>query len=181
MAIEIIDKTHKNKIVICICQRPNLSVAVFNEDYLKHPSRQTLLWKKKSNKSQPKCIKINETYITDQDEIAKNFKEYFETIAGKIDNKTPQSKQKITVYLKHRNLNFFFFEPISGKEIQNIISNAANNEVVGPNSVPIVLLKQFKKELSIPLPLITNLSFKTNIFPQACKIANVIPIYKKAD
>ena len=46
---------------------------------------------KKSNKSQPRCIKINETYITDQNEIAKNFNKYFATIVEKIDNKTPKS------------------------------------------------------------------------------------------
>ena len=36
VAIEIIDKTHKNTIVICIYKHPNLSVADFNEGYLQH-------------------------------------------------------------------------------------------------------------------------------------------------
>ena len=36
VAIEIIDRTHKNTIVICIYKHPNLSVADFNEDYLQH-------------------------------------------------------------------------------------------------------------------------------------------------
>ena len=120
---------------------------------------------KKSNKSQPRCIKINEIYITDQNEIAKNFNKHFATIAEKIDNKTPKSKQKVTDYLKHRNLNSFFLKPVNEKEIQNIISNTANNKAVGPNSVPNFLLKQFKEELSIPLSLIINMSFKTGIFP----------------
>ena len=35
-AIEIIDKTHKNTIVICIYKHPKLSVADFNEGYLQH-------------------------------------------------------------------------------------------------------------------------------------------------
>ena len=35
-AIEIIDKTHKNTIVICIYKHPNLSIADFNEGYLQH-------------------------------------------------------------------------------------------------------------------------------------------------
>ena len=35
-AIEIIDKTHKNTIVICIYKHPNLSVPDFNEGYLQH-------------------------------------------------------------------------------------------------------------------------------------------------
>ena len=90
----------------------------------------------------------------------------------KIDNKTTRSKRKLTDYLKHRNLNSFFLKPVNEKEIQNIISNTANNKAVGPNSVPNFLLKQFKEELSIPYPLIINMSFKTGIFPQAYNMAN---------
>ena len=90
---------------------------------------------KKSNKSQPRCIKINEIYITDQNKIAKNFNKHFATIAEKIDGKTPKSKLKVNDYLKHRNLNSFFLKPVNEKEIQNIISNTANSKAVGPNSV----------------------------------------------
>ena len=65
--------------------------------------------------------------------------------------------------------------------MQNIISNTANNKAVGSNSVSNFLLKQFKEELPITLSLIINMSFKTGIFPRACKIANIISIYKKGD
>ena len=102
--------------------------------------------------------------------------QYFATIVEKIDHKTPKPKQNLTDYWKHRNLNSFFLEPVSEKEIQNIISNTTINKAVGPNSVPIFLLKQFKEELSIPLSLIVNMSFKTVIFPQACKMTNTMPI-----
>ena len=111
---------------------------------------------KKSNKYQPKCIKIIETYITDQDEIAKKLLRIFWSINGKIDKKTSKPKRKITDNLKHGNLNSFFPEPISKKETQKIISNTANNKAVGPYRVPISLLKQFKEEQSTPLLLIIN-------------------------
>ena len=42
---------------------------------------------KKSNKSQPRCIKINEIYMTNQNEIAKIFNEHFTTIVEKRDSK----------------------------------------------------------------------------------------------
>ena len=64
-------------------------------------------------------------HITNQNEIAKNFNKHFAIIAEKIDNKTPKSKRKITDYLKYRNLNSFFLEPVNEKEIQNIKSNTA--------------------------------------------------------
>ena len=89
----------------------------------------------KSNKSQPRCIKINEIYITDQNKIAKNFNKNFATIAQKIDSKTAKSKLKVNDYLKHRNLNSSFLKPVNEKEIQIIISNTANSKAVGPKSV----------------------------------------------
>ena len=48
---------------------------------------------KKSNKTQPRCIKINEIYITDQSEIAKNFNEHFATIAVKIAKRQNQNEK----------------------------------------------------------------------------------------
>ena len=44
-----------------------------------------------------------------------------------------KSKRRVTDYLKQRNLNYFFLKPVNEKEIQNIISNTANNKAVGPN------------------------------------------------
>ena len=47
-AIEIIDKTHKNTIVICIYKHPNLSVPDFNEGDLQHLlDKLSYVWKKK--------------------------------------------------------------------------------------------------------------------------------------
>ena len=78
---------------------------------------------------------------------------------GKLHNKTRKSKQKIFDYLKHRSLNSFFYEPVSEKEIQNIISNTAN-KAVGPNSVPILLLKCMHHRLHNFLNKINCLSTK---------------------
>ena len=129
---------------------------------------------KKLNISYPKCVKVNETYHWSKRNCQK--RQYFATIVEKIDHKTQKPKRNLTDYLKHRNLNSFFLESVSEKEIQNIISNTTINKAVGPNSVPIFLLKQFKEELSISLSLIVNMSFKTVIFPQACKMTNTMPI-----
>ena len=52
---------------------------------------------------------------------------------------------------------------------------------LGPHSILANILKEYKKILSIHLVLIINISFKTGIFPELCKIAHVIPVYKKGD
>ena len=52
---------------------------------------------------------------------------------------------------------------------------------LGPNSVPMKILKDLKKELSKPLTILINLTFSLRIFPNCLKIAKVIPVFKKGD
>ena len=53
------------------------------------------------------------------------------------------------------------------------------NKSLGPNSLPIYILKIDTHFFSEKLCDIANLSFITGIFPDLCKTAKVIPIYKK--
>ena len=53
------------------------------------------------------------------------------------------------------------------------------NKSLGPNSLPVHIFKICKVFLSTCLIEIANLSFRTGIFPELCKVAKVIPIFKK--
>ena len=55
------------------------------------------------------------------------------------------------------------------------------NKAIGPNSIPVIILKETKKEISEPLSTLINLSFDTGNFPSYLKLAKVIPVYKKRD
>ena len=48
----------------------------------------------------------------------------------------------------------------------------------GHNSIPIILLKQTRSTVSLPLAKLINKSFETVIFPDICKVGKVIPIFK---
>ena len=48
----------------------------------------------------------------------------------------------------------------------------------GPNSIPTILLKQTRNTVSLPLAKLINKSFETGIFPDICKVAKVVPIFK---
>ena len=48
----------------------------------------------------------------------------------------------------------------------------------GPNSIPTILLKQTRNTVSSPLAKLINKSFETGIFPDICKVAKVVPIFK---
>ena len=53
------------------------------------------------------------------------------------------------------------------------------NKSLGPNSVPIYILKVCNSFFSEKLSKIINLSFATGIFPDLCKMAIVVPLFKK--
>ena len=55
------------------------------------------------------------------------------------------------------------------------------NKSVGPNSLPIFILKICNEFFSHYLSKIINTAFTTGIFPNLCKLAKVIPIFKKDD
>ena len=48
----------------------------------------------------------------------------------------------------------------------------------GSNSIPINILKEIHETIFIPLSTVINKSFTTGVFPNMCKIAKVVPIFK---
>ena len=59
-----------------------------------------------------------------------------------------------------------------------IITNLKDNKSTGNDGLSTKFIKQIKEPLIKPLTIIINQWFSTNIFPQALKIAKVIPLYK---
>ena len=86
-------------------------------------------------------------------------------------------KQKI----KKQSEKSFFLSPILPDDIEALISTLKVHKVVGPGSIPTIILKQFKKLLSKPLANLINLSFSTGLFPKILKQAKIIPIFKRGD
>ena len=84
-------------------------------------------------------------------------------------------------YLNDKILKSFFFYPATPDEIIKIIKSFSNNKSAGPNSLPTPILKNCADVLSFPISYLVNLSFTTREFPNLCKIAKVIPLFKKGD
>ena len=76
-------------------------------------------------------------------------------------------------------LKSFFFYLTTPDEIIKIIKSFSNNKSAGPNSLPTPILKNCADVLSFPISYLVNLSFTTGKFPNLCKIAKVIPLFKK--
>ena len=46
------------------------------------------------------------------------------------------------------------------------------SKAISPNSIPVTILKEIKKEISEPLSTLINLSFDTGDFPNHLKLAS---------
>ena len=55
------------------------------------------------------------------------------------------------------------------------MGHIGSRKAVGPNSIPNLILKQFKQKLKIPLTILKNISFLTSKFQKRCKTANIAP------
>ena len=99
-----------------------------------------------------------------------------------VENKIPHSNISYSHYLKHVCINkSFYLRPATADEIHDIIKSMDLNKSLGPNSIPIYIMKLCNAFFSNCLLKIVNLSFVTGIFPDLCKIAKVVPIFKKDD
>ena len=131
--------------------------------------------------SSPSCIKIDKNKITDFQNITDIFNDYFTNIGPSIASKIPKTSKKVSDFLKNRATNSVFFNPTTKNEIIKVISNLNKGKALGPNSIPVDILKYNAEIISLPLSRIINASFHQGIFPDLCKLARVIPVYKKGD
>ena len=79
--------------------------------------------------------------------------------------------------MRSRNVSDFSISNISEDEVLEIIDHL-DNKSVGPNSIPINLLKMISRQIIKPLCEIISLSFTQGVFPEELKISKVIPIFK---
>ena len=127
-----------------------------------------------------KLINEDGKFITDSKKIANTFNKYFVSIGPEIDKGIPKSEHNYRDYLSSIKVNItFFMSPTKPEEVFDIITSLDINKSTGPNSIPVYVLKVFNNFFSDKLSKIINISFLTGVFPDLCKIAKVIPIFKK--
>ena len=71
-----------------------------------------------------------------------------------------------------------YLEPVTTKELLQQIKRLNPKKTSGPDSLKPKLIRDSAEHIAKPLTYIINLSFKTGIFPDMLKIAQIVPIYK---
>ena len=181
-------KTYKNKIL----KLTRLSKANhFNRFFTENKTNLLNVWKgiKSITDTKPSktkqsitTLRINDKTISNKKDIAETMNKFFIDIPKKIkQSKIKQWKKVFKQYLGDPSPDTFFLNQTNPKEVELKISSLKNNKANGPNSLPTKIMKECKKEISIPLSLTINLSFSTGIFPNRMKLANIFPIHKGDD
>ena len=124
-------------------------------------------------------LKVNNKTLNDQKDIAQELNNFFVNVGPNVEKEIPKNSTiKPKNFLKSRNQVNFLIAHVSNEEILEIIKEL-DNKSVGPNSIPVKLLKLIPDLIVVPLCEIIHLSFTTGIFPDALKISKVIPIHKE--
>ena len=72
-----------------------------------------------------------------------------------------------------------FIQPVTHIEVEDTISSFDLTKSIGPNSIPVNLLKTLGHYISQPFAKLINQSFATGIFPSKLKAAKVVLYSKK--
>ena len=101
----------------------------------------SLVTLKSTSGSSVSSLTINQETISDPLTIANSFNEFLTTVGSSLAKKIPKSKKSFLRYLGNKIQNSFFLKPVQEEEIKKIVMKLNSNKSVGPNSLPIKILK----------------------------------------
>ena len=95
--------------------------------------------------------------------------------------KIPTGSHAPTDFLTGNYCDSMFFSPTTTEEVMDIINNLKNSNSTGVDNISVKLIKACGSILSPILSHINNHSLVSGIFPDALKIAKVVPVFKNGD
>ena len=121
----------------------------------------------------PLCRKFtnNGVIITDPQQIANEFNQYFANVGPSLASSIKHSDKDLNSYLQNSNNSTCFFKPTNGDEILKIIRKLGSRKSPGCDGIKSDLVKQVADEISLPLKIIFNVSLQTGIVPDDLKVA----------
>ena len=141
----------------------------------------------KSNKKKTDISKLcfDNIEITDKTDICNALNTYFcgvgQDLVDKLQQANKNDSENFLNYLPISQVNSMVCESIDDEELIRIINGLNPSKSAGYDNIGPRLLKRILPQIVQPLLFIFNLSFSTGVFPDALKIAKVVPIFKKDD
>ena len=140
---------------------------------------------KKTGVSNFNAIDNNKSLTYDIKTMSKVFKDSFSNLAESFLAKLPDPSNKYnleSVLLYYSNFaipEVFHIKSTSKEKVFKIMENIQISKAASIGKLPGLFLKDGDEILSKPISEICNLSISHGIFPNACKVAKLKPIFKK--
>ena len=121
---------------------------------------------RKTSKSSPDAIQINDKLSTDKTEMADSFNTYFSTICATNEIDNPNNVPSHDVYLNNPTEAKFNFEQIDDMTVLRYINKLKLSHSCGHDNISSNVLKIIAMEVSPCLTLIINQVLSTGQFPK---------------
>ena len=173
-------KKYRNKLthLISIAKKQHYDKLLTNSNDPKNTWKiiNKVIGKNKKATTLPDKLKYNNTTQTDPQLIANSLNKYFSEI-GK-SNYDHIDYNQINNNISHKITNSLLLYNTTPEEISLVIKNMKNKNSLGPDQIPMCVLKQINSQVSQVLSYLINKSIQTGIYPNCLKIAKVIPLFK---
>uniref|UniRef100_A0A3B5QVU5 Reverse transcriptase domain-containing protein n=1 Tax=Xiphophorus maculatus TaxID=8083 RepID=A0A3B5QVU5_XIPMA len=120
------------------------------------------------------------TEIYDRNDIANEFNHYYVNVGPRLAAQIPKDDSDVTQKIGSCP-NSIFLGETDEKEILSIVNKMADKKSKDWVNMDMKFVKEIMSYVIKPFTYICNLSFSSGKFPDAMKIAKVIPIYKNGE
>ena len=136
---------------------------------------------RKSSKSIPDAIIVEDKLATDKSKITDAFNKYFATLCMTNENAN-QNLPQYDEYLKNPTDASFNFEQVENTPVLHFINKLKPSHSCGCDKISSnIYFKNYCERCESCITLIINQTLSTGIFPSKLKTAKFIPVYKKND
>lgn len=122
-------------------------------------------------------MNISGQQVTDPEQIANSFNQYFANLPLDILSKIPTDLQYEP--LPCQTDRTIFLTPVTENEIIGVIRELKNSGSTGDDGIPVSVIKHAADNIAKPLSHIVNLCFIQGVFPDRLKISKIICLHKK--
>ena len=124
---------------------------------------------------------INDEMCKDLNTITNSFNVFFTQIGTNLAQVIPDGHGNIFDSMGVPTRESIIFYPTDNFEIKSVIASLKNSSSAGPDDIPSSVIKAASPFICEILAYLINSSFTHGFFPDALKIAKVIPVYKSGD
>ena len=148
-----------------------------------YPTIKPFLSGKTKNSNNNIVLCENDSIVNDQQEVSKNFNEFFINVAKDIGDKSIKiNKEHPSVMKISKNNtinNELNFKNVSEEFVTKQINKLNVKKATGHDGISPKILKMAQQEITNPITKLVNKSIDSSIFPADLKSAQVSPLYKK--